>query len=71
MWFSSGGTSSVIHTDDYENILCVLDGVKQVVLVDSDKFPHVIEVSFKIFYILKNDDFYKYLFSNTLSLNYN
>ena len=43
MWFSSGGTSSVIHTDDYENILCVLDGIKQVVLVDYNKFNSVVE----------------------------
>nr|QDG00793.1 lysine-specific demethylase JMJD5-1 [Brachionus koreanus] len=34
MWFSSGGTSSVTHTDDYENILCVFDGIKELVLVD-------------------------------------
>lgn len=34
MWFSSGGTISVTHTDDYENILCVFDGIKEVVLVD-------------------------------------
>ena len=34
MWFSSGDTKSVTHTDDYENILCVFDGVKELVLVD-------------------------------------
>ena len=27
-WMSSGGTSSVLHTDDYENINCVLEGSK-------------------------------------------
>lgn len=43
MWFSSGGTKSVVHTDDYENILCVYDGVKELVLADSNKFPDVIE----------------------------
>ena len=39
MWFSSGDTKSVIHTDDYENILCVIDGVKDLILVDSYKHP--------------------------------
>lgn len=38
MWFSSGNTKSVIHTDDYENILCIIDGKKDVVLVDSNKY---------------------------------
>ncbi|CAF2608434.1 unnamed protein product [Rotaria sp. Silwood2] len=36
-WYSSGNTSSVIHTDDYDNINCVLQGDKQFILVD----PHV------------------------------
>ena len=33
---SSGNTSSVLHTDDYDNINCVLQGDKHFVLVD----PH-------------------------------
>lgn len=44
MWFSSGGTKSVTHTDDYENILCIQDGVKDLVMVDSYKH-------FKIAYV--------------------
>ncbi|CAF1198630.1 unnamed protein product [Rotaria sordida] len=36
LWFSSGNTSSVAHTDDYDNINCVLQGDKQFVLLD----PH-------------------------------
>ncbi|CAF0833858.1 unnamed protein product [Rotaria sp. Silwood1] len=36
LWYSSGNTSSVVHTDDYENINCVLQGDKQFILVD----PH-------------------------------
>ncbi len=31
---SSGNTSSVAHTDDYDNINCVLQGDKQFILVD-------------------------------------
>jgi len=38
MWMSSGGTSSVIHTDSVDNIICVLDGEKTLVLVDPDKY---------------------------------
>lgn len=28
-WMSSGGTSSVLHQDDYQNINCVLEGTKK------------------------------------------
>lgn len=34
MWFSSGGTKSVLHFDAVDNINCVLDGWKEVVLID-------------------------------------
>lgn len=44
MWFSSGGTSSVTHTDDYENILCIFSGVKELVLVDNYKFKDIVDV---------------------------
>jgi hypothetical protein len=44
MWFSSGGTKSVVHTDDYENVLCVLDGKKELVLVDSYKHKKEVDV---------------------------
>lgn len=44
MWFSSGGTKSVLHTDDYENILCVFDGLKELVLVDSYRYKDAIKV---------------------------
>ncbi|XP_062516710.1 bifunctional peptidase and arginyl-hydroxylase JMJD5-like [Corticium candelabrum] len=36
MWFSSGGTKSVLHFDGVENINCVLDGWKEVFLVDKN-----------------------------------
>jgi hypothetical protein len=45
MWFSSGNTKSVIHTDDYENILCIIDGTKDLVLIDSNKFVEETEVN--------------------------
>ncbi|XP_062575228.1 tRNA wybutosine-synthesizing protein 5-like [Saccostrea cucullata] len=38
MWFSSGGTKSVVHTDSVENINCLYRGDKQFVMVDPDKY---------------------------------
>lgn len=29
MWFSSGGTTSVLHTDSFENLNCLFDGEKE------------------------------------------
>ena len=29
MWFSSGGTKSVLHNDDADNINCILSGKKE------------------------------------------
>lgn len=46
MWFSSGNTSSVTHTDDYENILCVIDGRKDLILVDYYKNEEISNVKF-------------------------
>lgn len=34
MWFSSGGTKSVIHTDSFDNINCVIRGQKDFVMMD-------------------------------------
>merc|ERR1711934_274800 len=33
-WFSSGGTSSVLHKDGFENINCLMDGNKDLVFID-------------------------------------
>lgn len=44
LWFSNGGTKSVIHTDDMENIQCVLDGFKKYVLVDPVKYGDYITI---------------------------
>lgn len=38
---SSGNTSSVVHTDDYDNINCVLQGDKQFILVDPNTHSEV------------------------------
>ncbi|XP_065829101.1 tRNA wybutosine-synthesizing protein 5-like [Oscarella lobularis] len=42
IWFSSGGTSSVLHVDQYENLHCVVFGSKKLILMDS-QYIHVIE----------------------------
>ena len=34
LWFSSGGTKSVLHTDSADNILCLIRGKKDFFLVD-------------------------------------
>ena len=42
MWFSSGGTSSVVHNDDFENINCVYRGTKTFVFVNSTKYADLL-----------------------------
>eukprot|EP00118_Oscarella_pearsei_P003453 m.14342 g.14342 ORF g.14342 m.14342 type:complete len:413 (+) comp25703_c0_seq1:21-1259(+) len=42
IWFSSGGTTSVLHVDQYENLHCVVFGSKKFVLMDR-RFMDVIE----------------------------
>jgi len=42
-WFSSGGTSSVLHHDNFENINCLLDGEKDLIFINrsySEDFLH-------------------------------
>ena len=34
MWFSSGGTKSVLHNDHIDNINCLFSGVKELYMVD-------------------------------------
>ena len=34
MWFSSGGTKSVLHFDSMDNIHCLVAGRKQFILID-------------------------------------
>ena len=36
IWFSSGGTKSVLHTDSFENFHCLVSGRKEFVLIE----PH-------------------------------
>ena len=34
LWFSSGGTKSVLHNDQPDNLNCILDGNKEIVFID-------------------------------------
>ncbi|KAK3593837.1 hypothetical protein CHS0354_011438 [Potamilus streckersoni] len=38
MWFSSGGTKSVVHFDTVDNINCLFRGEKELVFVDPSKY---------------------------------
>ena len=33
LWFSSGGTKSVLHTDTQENLHCLVSGTKKFVII--------------------------------------
>ncbi|CAJ1350004.1 unnamed protein product [Effrenium voratum] len=41
LWMSNGGTMSVLHNDDGENFLMLLDGYKSVMLVHQDDAPKI------------------------------
>ncbi|XP_074657955.1 tRNA wybutosine-synthesizing protein 5-like [Tubulanus polymorphus] len=45
MWFSSGGTKSVAHTDLSDNIICVFRGTKTFVMVDPHKHGHKVPIN--------------------------
>ena len=34
LWFSSGGTKSVLHNDLPDNVNCILDGNKDIIFID-------------------------------------
>ncbi len=34
LWFSSGGTTSVLHRDAIDNLNCMFDGSKEIVFID-------------------------------------
>ncbi|XP_013384785.1 jmjC domain-containing protein 5 [Lingula anatina] len=42
IWFSSGGTKSVLHFDNIDNINCLLDGSKELIFIDK-KYSHLVE----------------------------
>lgn len=40
MWFSSGGTKSVLHNDDVDNINCLFSGTKELLFIDYKKYKN-------------------------------
>ncbi|CAG2214027.1 tRNA wybutosine-synthesizing protein 5-like isoform X1 [Mytilus edulis] len=44
MWFSSGGTKSVVHTDSVDNINCLYRGQKSFVIVDPTKYGDKVDI---------------------------
>lgn len=44
MWFSSGGTNSVVHTDSVDNLNCVYAGEKNFVMIDHKKYADMVTV---------------------------
>lgn len=44
MWFSSGGTKSVLHYDSAENINCLFAGTKKLYLIDPNKYSEKVRV---------------------------
>lgn len=43
-WFSSGGTKSVIHNDDVDNINCLYRGTKSLLFVDYNKYKKFVRI---------------------------
>ena len=50
MWFSSGGTNSVVHTDSFDNMNCLLRGNKTLVLVDPSLYKY--QVRLRVFNLM-------------------
>ena len=40
MWFSSGSTKSVLHNDAFDNLNCLYDGRKELVVIDKVRFGY-------------------------------
>ncbi|XP_048259368.1 bifunctional peptidase and arginyl-hydroxylase JMJD5-like [Haliotis rufescens] len=41
LWFSSGGTKSVLHSDSMDNINCLMDGTKDFIFIDKRYKPQI------------------------------
>ena len=44
MWFSSGGTKSVLHNDDVDNINCLFSGTKELLFIDYKKYKGKVSI---------------------------
>jgi len=43
-WFSSGGTKSVLHNDDVDNINCLIRGKKQLMFISYEKYKTKVDI---------------------------
>jgi len=48
MWFSSGGTKSVLHNDDVDNINCLFSGTKELLFIDYKKYKNKVPIDFPV-----------------------
>ena len=55
LWFSSGGTKSVLHNDYAENIMCVFRGTKEFFMVDK-KYQELVRKANFILYSCVTDN---------------
>jgi len=46
MWFSSGGTKSVLHNDDVDNINCLFHGTKELLFIEYKKYKDQVPIDF-------------------------
>lgn len=44
MWFSGGGTKSVLHFDSAENFNCLFSGEKTLYLIDPNKYTDQVSI---------------------------
>jgi len=70
MWYSSGGTSSVVHTDSVENMNCLVAGIKKFVFVSPEHAVSSTEcdVTTNLYYDLFN---FAAIFKSVYYLPYN
>ena len=52
VWLSGGGTQSVLHSDGMENINCMLDGRKQIIMMDKVSL-HWADPNKKVFFLVR------------------
>ena len=50
---SGGGTQSVLHSDALENINCMLDGRKQIIMIDTVSL-HWADSNEKVFFVVNH-----------------
>lgn len=53
MWFSSGGTKSVLHFDSVENINCLFSGSKKFIMIDKVCTPLISTIFYTISFSLE------------------